>query len=128
MIPPNNLGPDLNGKAVNETRYRGMIGSLMYLTASILDIQFSSCLSERYQENPKESYLIVVKRIFKYLKGACQLLRGKLVCWSAKKQQFVVMSSTEAEYVAIVGCCANILWMKSQLIDYDIIYEKKSYS
>ncbi|GKB30094.1 hypothetical protein Tco_0869495, partial [Tanacetum coccineum] len=34
------------------------------------------------------------------------------------------MSSTEAEYVAAAGCCANILWMKSQLTDYDIIYEK----
>ncbi|GKE50142.1 hypothetical protein Tco_1481400, partial [Tanacetum coccineum] len=34
------------------------------------------------------------------------------------------MSSAEAEYVAAAGCCANILWMKSQLTDYDIIYEK----
>ncbi|GJT28011.1 retrovirus-related pol polyprotein from transposon TNT 1-94 [Tanacetum coccineum] len=56
--------------------------------------------------------------------GACQLLRGKLVCWSAKKQQYVAMSSAEAEYVAADGCCASILWMKSQLTDYDIIYEK----
>ncbi|GJU60982.1 hypothetical protein Tco_1238748 [Tanacetum coccineum] len=56
--------------------------------------------------------------------GACQLLRGKLVCWSAKKQQSVAMSSAEAEYVVAVGCCANILSMKSQLTNYDIIYEK----
>ncbi|GKE38294.1 hypothetical protein Tco_1461699, partial [Tanacetum coccineum] len=84
-----------------------MIGSLMYLTASGHDIQFSSCLSVRYQANPKESHLIIVKRIF-----------------SAKKQQYVAMSLAEAEYVAAAGCCANILWMKSQLIDYDIIYEK----
>ncbi|GKG00707.1 hypothetical protein Tco_0302397, partial [Tanacetum coccineum] len=44
---------------------------------------------------------------------ACQLLGGKLVCWSAKKQQSVAMSSAKAEYVAAAGCCANILWMKS---------------
>ncbi|GKG35672.1 hypothetical protein Tco_0440826, partial [Tanacetum coccineum] len=56
--------------------------------------------------------------------GACQLLGGKLVCWSAKKKQFVAMSSVEAEYVAAAGCCANILWMKSQFTDYDIIYDK----
>ncbi|GJX18079.1 hypothetical protein Tco_0218911 [Tanacetum coccineum] len=56
--------------------------------------------------------------------GACQLIGGKLVCWSAKKQQSVAMSSVEAEYVAAAGCCANILCMKSQLTDYDIIYEK----
>ncbi|GJT12152.1 hypothetical protein Tco_0859194 [Tanacetum coccineum] len=160
MVPPNKLGPDLNGKAVNETKYIGMIGSLMYLTASRPDIKFSTCLCARYQANPKESHLIAVKRIFRYLKGtptfglwypkcsgfnlkgylnsnyarcnmdmkstlgACQLLGDKLVCWSVKKQQFVAMSSAEAEYVAAVGCCANILWMKSQLTDYDIIYEK----
>ncbi|GJS54452.1 hypothetical protein Tco_0627814 [Tanacetum coccineum] len=59
--------------------------------------------------------------------SACQLLGGKLVCWSAKKQS-VDMSSAEAEYVAISRCCANILWMKSQLTNYDIIYEKRSYS
>ncbi|GKD99260.1 hypothetical protein Tco_1387244 [Tanacetum coccineum] len=103
MVPLNNLGPDLNGKAINETQYRGMIGSLMYLIASRPDIQFSTCLYTRYQENPKESHLIAVKRIFKYLKA---------------------MSSAEAEYVAAAGCCANILWMKSQLTKYDIIYQK----
>ncbi|GKD95038.1 hypothetical protein Tco_1374875 [Tanacetum coccineum] len=56
--------------------------------------------------------------------GSYQLLGSKLVCLSAKKQQSVAMSSTEDEYVAVAGCCANILWMKSQLTDYDIIYEK----
>ncbi|GKD21370.1 uncharacterized mitochondrial protein-like protein, partial [Tanacetum coccineum] len=160
MVPRNNLGPDLSGKAVNVTQYRGMIGSLMYLTASRPNIQFSTYLCVRYQANPKESHLIAVKRIFRYLKGtpslglwypkfsgfnlkgysdsdyvgcnmdrkstssACQLLGGKLVCWSAKKRQSVAMSSAKAEYVAVAGCCANILWMKSQLTDYDIIYEK----
>ncbi|GJW17903.1 hypothetical protein Tco_0025339 [Tanacetum coccineum] len=68
MVPPNNFGPDLNGKAINETQYRGMIVSLMYLTASRPGIQFSTCLCVRYQANAKESYLIVVKRIFIYLK------------------------------------------------------------
>ncbi|GJS26632.1 retrovirus-related pol polyprotein from transposon TNT 1-94 [Tanacetum coccineum] len=113
MVPPNKLGHDLNGKAVNETQYRGMIGSLMYLSASRPDIQFSTCLCVRYQANPKESHLITVKRIFRIrTSGACQLLGGKLVCWSAKNQQSVAISSAEAEYVAAARCCANILWMK----------------
>ncbi|GJY31869.1 retrovirus-related pol polyprotein from transposon TNT 1-94 [Tanacetum coccineum] len=60
MVPPNNLGHDLSGKAINETQYRGMIGSLMYLTASRPDIQFSTFFCARYQANPKESYLIAV--------------------------------------------------------------------
>ncbi|GJU74097.1 retrovirus-related pol polyprotein from transposon TNT 1-94 [Tanacetum coccineum] len=50
---------------------------------------------------------------------ACQILGGKLVCWSAKKQQSVAMSSAETEYVT--GCCANILWMKSQLSHYKMV-------
>ncbi|GKD53545.1 hypothetical protein Tco_1286932 [Tanacetum coccineum] len=69
MVPPNNVGTDLNGKSVNETQHRGMIGSLMHLTASRFDIQLSTCLCARYQANPKESYLIAIKRIFRYLKG-----------------------------------------------------------
>ncbi|GKA73711.1 retrovirus-related pol polyprotein from transposon TNT 1-94 [Tanacetum coccineum] len=114
-------GPNLSGKVVNDTQYRGMIRLLMYLTASKPDIQFSTCLCARYQANPKESYLIAIKRIFRYLKG-------KLVYWSAKKQQSIAMSSAETKYVAAARCCANILWMKNQLTDYDIIYEKRSYS
>ncbi|GJR37227.1 retrovirus-related pol polyprotein from transposon TNT 1-94 [Tanacetum coccineum] len=124
MFPPNNLGPDLAGKAVNETSYRGMIGSLIYLTITMPDIQFSTVLCARYQSNQKESHRTAVKKILMYLKdldyagcnmdrkstlGACQILSGKLVCWSAKKQQLVAMSSAEAEYVAAAGCCASIL-------------------
>ncbi|GJY52812.1 retrovirus-related pol polyprotein from transposon TNT 1-94 [Tanacetum coccineum] len=48
MLPPNNLGPDELGVYVNETLFRCMIESLMYLTASRPDIQFSTCLCARY--------------------------------------------------------------------------------
>ncbi|GJY30096.1 retrovirus-related pol polyprotein from transposon TNT 1-94 [Tanacetum coccineum] len=73
MLSPNNLGPDESGVSVNETLFRSMIGSLMYLTASRPDIQFSTCLCARYQANPKASYLVAVKRIFRYLKGTLNL-------------------------------------------------------
>ncbi|GJX53329.1 retrovirus-related pol polyprotein from transposon TNT 1-94, partial [Tanacetum coccineum] len=63
MVPTNNLGHDLAGKLVNETSYRGMIRSLMYLTATRPDIQFSIVVCARYQSNIKESHLIAVKRI-----------------------------------------------------------------
>ncbi|GKF80937.1 retrovirus-related pol polyprotein from transposon TNT 1-94, partial [Tanacetum coccineum] len=56
--------------------------------------------------------------------GGCQILGEKLVCWSAKKQSSVAMLSAEAEYVATVGCCAQVLWIKSQLADYDVLYDK----
>ncbi|GKD07579.1 hypothetical protein Tco_1187264, partial [Tanacetum coccineum] len=73
MLPPNNLVPDESGIVVNETLFKGMIGSLMYLISSRPDIQISTCLCARYQANPKESHLVVVKRIFMYLKGTLNL-------------------------------------------------------
>ncbi|GKA41128.1 hypothetical protein Tco_0733721 [Tanacetum coccineum] len=108
MVPPNNLGLDLNGKDVNETQYRSMIRSLMYLTASRPDIQFATCLCCDIKGYSNSDYVgCNIDR--KSTSGACQLLGGKLVCWSAKKQQSVSMSSVEAEYVAADGCYANIL-------------------
>ncbi|XP_050890293.1 secreted RxLR effector protein 161-like [Lathyrus oleraceus] len=55
--------------SIDIKKYRGMIGSLLYLTTSRPDIMFSVCLCARFQDNPKESHLIAVKRIMKYLKG-----------------------------------------------------------
>ncbi|KAH9763597.1 Integrase catalytic domain-containing protein [Citrus sinensis] len=57
------------GKEVDIKMYRGMIGSLLYLTASRPDIMFSVCLCARFQSCPKESHLLAVKRIFRYLNG-----------------------------------------------------------
>ncbi|GJZ47508.1 hypothetical protein Tco_0601340, partial [Tanacetum coccineum] len=65
MVPPNNLGPNLAGKPVNETSYRGMIGSLIYLTTTKPDIQLSTVLCARQQSNLKESHLTAVKRILR---------------------------------------------------------------
>ncbi|GJV99819.1 retrovirus-related pol polyprotein from transposon TNT 1-94 [Tanacetum coccineum] len=130
VLPPTNLGPDESGVSVNETLFRGMIGSLMYLTASRPGIQFSTCLCARYQANPKESHLVAVKRIFRYLKGTLNL-----GLWYPKGSGFNLkaysdsdyagtMSSVEAEYVAAAGCYAQVLWIKSQLADNDILYDK----
>ena len=63
------LDKDEKGKCVDIKSYRGMIGSLLYLTASRPDIMFSVCLCARFQSCPKESHLHAVKRIFKYLLG-----------------------------------------------------------
>ena len=63
------LDKDERGKNIDSKLYRGMIGSLLYLTASRPDIMFSVCLCARFQSNPKESHLNAVKRILKYLKG-----------------------------------------------------------
>ncbi|GJR58134.1 retrovirus-related pol polyprotein from transposon TNT 1-94 [Tanacetum coccineum] len=67
------LTKDVEGESVDNTKYRGMIGSLLYLTPSRLDIMFSVCLCARFQEDPKISHLEAVKRIFRYVKGTMHL-------------------------------------------------------
>ena len=57
------IKPDKNvkGKSIDSTMYRGMIGSLLYLTASRPDIMYSVCLCARFQSCPKESHLSAIK-------------------------------------------------------------------
>nr|GEU49483.1 copia protein [Tanacetum cinerariifolium] len=50
--------------------------------------------------------------------GSAQFLGDKLVSWSSKKQKITAISTTEAKYISMSGCCAQILWMRSQLTDY----------
>ncbi|GJU08180.1 retrovirus-related pol polyprotein from transposon TNT 1-94 [Tanacetum coccineum] len=64
MIENKKLDEDLQGKQVDATLYRGMIGSLMYLTASRPDLNYVVCLCARYQAKPTEKHLQVVKWIF----------------------------------------------------------------
>ena len=52
--------------------------------------------------------------------GTCHFLGRSLVCWSSKKQNCVSLSIAEAEYIAAGSCCAQLLWMKQTLKDYDI--------
>ena len=63
------MDADVARKGVDQTKYRGLIGSLLYLTTSRPDIMFTVCLCARYQANPKESHFKAAKRILKYLKG-----------------------------------------------------------
>jgi len=63
------LHQDYAGKSVDQSKYRGLIGYLLYLTASRPAIMFVVCLCARYQSDPKESHYNVAKRIWKYLQG-----------------------------------------------------------
>nr|GEZ18703.1 hypothetical protein [Tanacetum cinerariifolium] len=78
MVERSKLDEDKEGKAVDPSHYRGMIGTLLYRTTSRPDLQFSICMCAR----------------------------------------------TEAEYIALSGCCAQILWMRSQLLDYGLAFNK----
>ncbi|GKE28860.1 retrovirus-related pol polyprotein from transposon TNT 1-94 [Tanacetum coccineum] len=69
MSSETKLTKDEDGESIGDIKYRGMIGSLFYLTTSWPDIMFSVCLYARFQEAPKTSHLEAVKRIFRYIKG-----------------------------------------------------------
>ncbi|GJS95441.1 pentatricopeptide repeat-containing protein [Tanacetum coccineum] len=95
----------------------------MYLTSNRPDLVFAVCMCARYQAKPTEKHLHEVKPIFRYLKGTIDM-GEKLVSWSSKKQKSTAISSTEAEYIALSGCCAQILLMRSQLTDYGLKFNK----
>jgi hypothetical protein len=61
------LDLDKGGKSIDQKAYRSMIGSLLYLCASRMDIMLSICMCARFQSDPKESHLVAVKRILRYL-------------------------------------------------------------
>jgi len=67
------LDKDESGQSIDMKQYRGMIGSLLYLSASRPDIMFSVCMCARFQSNPKQSHLSAVKRIIIYLLGTINL-------------------------------------------------------
>ncbi|GJQ90818.1 retrovirus-related pol polyprotein from transposon TNT 1-94 [Tanacetum coccineum] len=56
--------------------------------------------------------------------GGLQFLGEKLVSWSSKKQDCIVMSTAETEYVSLSTCCAQVIWMRTQLLDYGYKYNK----
>nr|GEU88685.1 retrovirus-related Pol polyprotein from transposon TNT 1-94 [Tanacetum cinerariifolium] len=64
------------------------------------------------------------KDTFKSTSGGAQFLREKLVSWSSKKQDCMALSTAEEEYVSLSACCAQVLWMRTQLTDYGFYFNK----
>ena len=81
---------------VDQTLYRSMIGSLLYLTASRPNIMFSVCMCARFQANPKEVHLIAVKRILRYLKHT-----PSIGLWYPKGARFELVDYSDSDYA---GC------------------------
>ncbi|KAK6160850.1 hypothetical protein DH2020_004231 [Rehmannia glutinosa] len=57
--------------------------------------------------------------------GTCQMLGNRLVSWFSKKQNSIATSTAEAEYIVAGSCCAQVLWMRQQLRDYDVEEERE---
>nr|GEY56025.1 retrovirus-related Pol polyprotein from transposon TNT 1-94 [Tanacetum cinerariifolium] len=64
------------------------------------------------------------KDTFKSTSGGAKFLGEKLVSWSSKKQDCTALSTAEAEYVSLSACCAQVLWMRTQLTDYGFHFNK----
>ena len=95
MATSTKLDADESSKAVDQKIYRGMICSLLYLTTSRPDIQFSVCLCARFQANPKESHLIAVKRIFRYLTETINV-----GLWYPRGCEFTLHAFSDADYAS----------------------------
>ncbi|GJX75008.1 putative ribonuclease H-like domain-containing protein [Tanacetum coccineum] len=93
-----NLLKDEKGEDVDEHLNRSMIGSLMYLNSSRLDIMFA------------------VYR--KSITRGCQFLGFRLISWQCKKKTVVANSTTKAEYIAASNCYGHVFWIQNQLLDY----------
>ncbi|XP_070056112.1 uncharacterized mitochondrial protein AtMg00810-like [Nicotiana tomentosiformis] len=112
------LDMDELGLSVDQKLYRGMIGSLLYLTASRPNIVFNVGLCARFQvvifnlvgyaDADYAGFLVDRKSAsgMAYFLGSC------LVSWATKKQNLVALSTAEAEYVVAASCCAQLLWIK----------------
>ncbi|GJT46626.1 retrovirus-related pol polyprotein from transposon TNT 1-94 [Tanacetum coccineum] len=131
MVDRLKLDEDPLGIPVDQTRFRSMVGSLMYLTASRPDLVFVVCMCVRYQTSPTKKHLEALKRVFQYLRGT--------INWGLWYPKDTAMALTayadadhagcqdtrrKAEYIAMSGCCAQILWMRSHLTEYDFVFNK----
>nr|GEW58098.1 copia protein [Tanacetum cinerariifolium] len=124
------LDLDQNGTPVDATKYRSMTGTLMYLMSSRPDTVHATCLCARYQAKPTERHLKEVKRIFRYLRGTINT-----GLWYTKDFGFELtgfsdadyagsLSTAKAKYVSLSACCAQVLWMRTQLTDYGFHFNK----
>nr|GEZ69147.1 Gag-Pol polyprotein [Tanacetum cinerariifolium] len=96
MVEKSKLDGDKEGKAVDPSHYRA----------------FADADHAGYQDTRWST------------SGSVQFLGERLISWSSKRQKSVAISSTEAEYIALCGCCAQILWMRAQLSDYGLAINK----
>ncbi|GJV14732.1 retrovirus-related pol polyprotein from transposon TNT 1-94 [Tanacetum coccineum] len=87
------LDLDQHGSPVDATKYRSMIGALMYLTSSRPDIVHATCLCARYQAKPTEKHLKEVKMIFRYLRGSVNM-----GLWYTKDSGFELTGFSNADY------------------------------
>ncbi|GJW78273.1 hypothetical protein Tco_0139955 [Tanacetum coccineum] len=121
MVNRSKLDEDPLGILVDQTQFRGMVGSLMYLTASRPDLVFIMCMCAKYQAKPTKKHLEVIKRVFWYLQGrGLGYLKDTAMALKAYAdvdhvgcQDTQRSTSRSAQFLGD----KLILWMRSQLTD-----------
>nr|GEV57884.1 retrovirus-related Pol polyprotein from transposon TNT 1-94 [Tanacetum cinerariifolium] len=135
------LDADLSRTPVDQMKYQSIVRALMYLIESRPDIVHATCYCARYQAKPTEKHLTAVKRIFRYLKDTINIglwyskdtgfdltafsYSDHAGCLDSRKStsggiQFLA----KAEYVSLSTCCAQVLWLRTQLTDYGFHFDK----
>ncbi|GJX99233.1 hypothetical protein Tco_0356252 [Tanacetum coccineum] len=111
------LDADLQGIPVDQTKYRSMIGGLMYLTASRPDIAFVTFVSARYQARPTEKHLKEVKRIFRYLRQSINM-----GLWYTKDSGFELIAYADADHAGCNNDCKStsggIQFLEEKLVSW----------
>ncbi|GJX41624.1 putative ribonuclease H-like domain-containing protein [Tanacetum coccineum] len=135
MVEKSKLDEDTQGKAVDPTNYRGMVGTLMYLTSSRPDLVYAVCMNRQSELWYSKDSAIALTAFVDAdhagcqdtrcsTSGSMQLLGDRLVSWSSKSQKSTAISSTKAECIALFGCYAQVLWMRLQLTNYGLGFNK----
>jgi hypothetical protein len=96
MSTATSLGSDEDGKAVDQREYKSMIGSLLYLTATQLDIQFVVGLCARFYASTRSSHWVAVQQIFRYLKHTTEF-----GIWYSATSSLDLVGFSDADFV---GC------------------------
>ncbi|GJT82042.1 hypothetical protein Tco_1056384 [Tanacetum coccineum] len=116
------LTRDKDEESIDDTKYHGMIGSLLHLMDILSDIMFSVCLCARFQEDPKISHMEVVKMIFRYIKGTIHLglwypkgmgVETIVYADSDHARDYVDRKSTSG-VCTFMGCCLTSWFSKKQ--------------
>ena len=91
------LSKDDESKEVDQKLYRSMIGNLLYVTTSRPDVMHAVGLVARFQANPKETHVLAIKRIFRYLKGTIEL-----GLWYPKGNELTMVAYTDADWAGSI--------------------------
>ncbi|GKF98751.1 hypothetical protein Tco_0297534, partial [Tanacetum coccineum] len=125
MVEKSKLDEDKEGKVIDPSHYRGMIGTLLYLIARTVHrgLWYSKDSSIALTAFVDADH-VGCQDTCHSTSGSKQLLGNRLVSWSSKRQKSAAISSTDAEYIAFSGCCAQVLRMRLQLTDYVFGFNK----